>query len=178
MGRDKATITVPGRFDGTTLVERVVAVLRQRCSPVFVVAAPGQPLPELPVPVLRDKVPGLGPLPAVGHGLHAAARAGAARAFVAAVDMPFLSTDLIDALSGATAAPVDVVLPWDGRDHYLAAVYRTGLAGVVDALTAAGERRMRALVDGVDAQRIVVAAGAVPANLNSPTDLLGLPHDA
>ena len=41
----------------------------------------------------------------------------------------------------------DVVLPWDGRDHYLAGIYRTALADRVDGLVAAGERSMRALVD-------------------------------
>ncbi|WP_264990581.1 NTP transferase domain-containing protein, partial [Mycobacterium kiyosense] len=38
MGRDKATLPVPG---GTgTLVEHVVGVVSQRCSPVYVMAAP------------------------------------------------------------------------------------------------------------------------------------------
>jgi molybdopterin-guanine dinucleotide biosynthesis protein A len=66
------------------------------------------------------------------------------------------------------------VLPWDGRDHYLAAVYRTELAAQVDALIAAGERNMRALVDRVDAQRIVIPEsrsltnGDSAANLRAP----------
>ncbi|MDQ2625946.1 MAG: NTP transferase domain-containing protein, partial [Actinomycetota bacterium] len=69
MGRDKATLTVAGRFDGRTLIEHLASVVAQRCDPVFVVAAQGQDLPELPARVLRDEVPGLGPLPAVGLGL-------------------------------------------------------------------------------------------------------------
>lgn len=172
MGRDKATLTVPGRFDGQTLVEHLVTVLAQRCDPVFVVAAPGQPLPELPVQLLRDEVRGLGPLPALGRGLRAAAESGAAQAFVAAVDMPFLTAELIDTLTGPAAqVGADVVLPWDGRDHYLAGVYQTRLAEQIDALVASGERRMGALVDSVDTQRIVLADAEPLANLNSPTDL-------
>ncbi|AMC68724.1 molybdenum cofactor guanylyltransferase [Mycobacterium tuberculosis] len=58
MGRDKATLPLPGGT--TTLVEHMVGILGQRCAPVFVMAAPGQPLPTLPVPVLRDELPGLG----------------------------------------------------------------------------------------------------------------------
>lgn len=173
MGRDKATLTLPGWFDGKTLVEQLVDVVAQRCDPVFVLAAPGQALPELPARVLRDEVGGLGPLPAVGRGLHAAAQAGASRAFVCAVDMPFLTTGLIDALAGPTAGSgADLVLPWDGRSHYLAGVYRTGLAERVDALVATGERRMRALADSVDIQRMVVSDAKPLVNLNSPADLM------
>lgn len=175
MGRDKATLTVPGWFGGRTLVEHLVDVVAQRCEPVFVAAARGQALPELPARVLRDEVGGLGPLPAVGRGLHAAAQVGASRAFVCAVDMPFLTADLIDALAGPTAElATDVVLPWDGRDHYLAGLYRTALAGAIDVLVAAGERRMRALVDSVDTQRIVISDARPLANLNTPTDVVTL----
>ena len=180
MGRDKATMPVPaellGSKDGSeapiTMVERVVSVVGQRCQPVFVVAAPGQSLPELPARVVRDDVRGVGPLLATGRGLRAAAEAGAKRAFLCAADMPLLSADMIDLLEArAIELDADVVLPWDGRDHYLAAVYRTELADEVDALVAAGERSMRALVDRVDAQRIVIPESRSLTNVNSDADL-------
>jgi molybdenum cofactor guanylyltransferase len=180
MGRDKATMPVPadliGSEDGaaapTTMVERVVSVVGERCKPIFVVAAPGQRLPELQAQVLRDDLRGLGPLLATGRGLRAAAEAGAKRAFLCAADMPFLTADLIDLLEGrAVELDADVVLPWDGHDHYLAAVYRTDLAAQVDALIAAGERNMRALVDRVDAQRIVIPESRSLANVDSAADL-------
>jgi molybdopterin-guanine dinucleotide biosynthesis protein A len=180
MGRDKATMPVPaellGSKDGSeapiTMVERVVSVVGQRCQPVFVVAAPGQSLPELPARVVRDDVRGVGPLLATGRGLRAAAEAGAKRTFLCAADMPLLSADLIDLLENrAVELDADVVLPWDGRDHYLAAVYRTELADQVDALIAAGERSMRSLVDRVDTQRIVVPASRSLTNVNSDADM-------
>jgi molybdenum cofactor guanylyltransferase len=184
MGRDRATLPIPkpvspdllGSKDGseppTTMVEQVVSILGERCQPVFVVAAPGQALPKLQARVVRDDVRGLGPLLATGRGLHAAAEAGAKRAFLCAADMPFLSADLIDLLEGrAVELDADVVLPWDGRDHYLAAVYRTELAAQVDALIAAGERNMRALVDRVDAQRIVIPESRALTNVDSAADL-------
>jgi molybdopterin-guanine dinucleotide biosynthesis protein A len=156
MGRDKATMPVPaglvGAKDGsaapTTMVEQVVNVVGQRCQPVFVVAAPGQSLPELQARVVRDEARGLGPLLATGRGLRAAAEAGAKRAFLCAADMPLLTTDLIDLLEA-----------------------RTELAGQIDALIAAGERSMHALVDRVDAQRIVIPESRSLANVNSEADL-------
>ncbi|BBZ32762.1 molybdenum cofactor guanylyltransferase [Mycolicibacterium confluentis] len=169
MGRDKATMVFPA--SGTkTMVESVVEALSARCAPVLVIAAPGQRLPELDATVLRDEVLGVGPLLATGRGLRAAAEAGCERAFVCAVDMPFMSPDLIDEL--ASHVGPDVVLPWDGRDHYLAGVYRTDLAARVDDLVARGERSMRSLVDSVNTQRIVLPETAALTNVNTAADLV------
>lgn len=167
MGRDKATLPHPDA--ATTMVEYTVGVLGSYCDPVFVIAAPGQALPRLSAEVLRDEVRGVGPLLATGRGLRAAAAAGRRRAFVSAVDMPFLSADLIAEL--ATHEGADIVLPWDGRDHYLAAIYRTELADHIDALIAAGQRSMRALAETVLAQRVVLPPTRALANVNSPDDL-------
>jgi molybdopterin-guanine dinucleotide biosynthesis protein A len=172
MGRDKATLPVAG--GSTTLVEHVVDVVAQRCSPVYVMAAQGQPLPALQVPILRDELRGLGPLPATGRGLRAAAQAGVRFAFVSAVDMPSLTVDLIDELVRlARETDAEVVMPWDGRSHYLAAVYRTDLADRIDALVAAGERRMSSLIDASDSQQIVLTDSSALANVNTVADLRG-----
>lgn len=174
MGRDKATMPHPE--GASTLVEHVLGVVGQSCEPVFVMAAPGQPLPTLQVQVIRDEVRGLGPLPAAGRGLRAAAQAGAHLAFVCAVDMPSLTSELIDDLARCAAVTdAEVVLPWDGRSHYLAAVYRTDLADRIEALVESGERRMSALVDASDAQRIVMSDSGPLANLNSVADARALP---
>lgn len=169
MGRDKATL----RIGGTTMVERVVAAVSERCSPVFVIAAPGQPLPALNAQILRDEVRGVGPLVATGRGLRAVAEAGVDRAFVCAVDMPYLSSDLIDALAApAQRLPADIVLPWDGRDHYLAGIYRSALTEKIAALVRDGRRSMRALAESVDTQRIVMAPQRALTNVNTAADLV------
>lgn len=173
MGRDKATLPGPG--GAATLLEYVAGVLAQRCEPVFVVAAPGQPLPAVQAKVIRDEVRGQGPLRATGRGLRAAAEAGAPYAFVCAVDMPLLSAELIDDLVRlATETNAEIVLPWDGRSHYLAAVYRTDLAERIDGLVAGGARSMRALIDASDAQQIVLPESRFLANVNTESDLLAL----
>jgi len=162
-GRAKALKQV--RDGHTTTVEHVVSVVAQRCHPIFVVTSPGQSLPQLPAQVVRDDVRGHGQLSAVGRGLRAAAEAGAAHAFVCSVDAKLLDPDVIEEL-GARAAAVDadIVLPWDGTNHYLAAVYRTELASLVDDLVAAGERNISALIDRVDSQRVVIADAGFAAD--------------
>jgi len=173
MGRDKATLPGPG--GAATMAEYVVGIVTQRCEPVFVMAAPGQPLPATQARVIRDEVRGLGPLPATGRGLRAAAEAGARLAFVCAVDMPLLTGELIDDLVRlATETDAEVVLPWDGRSHYLAAVYRTDLADRIDALVAAGERKMSALIDASDAQQLVLPDSRPLTNVNTDAELRAL----
>ena len=110
---------------------------------------------------------------ATARGLRAAADAGYPRAFVCAVDMPYLTAELIDELADhAARVDADVVLPWDGRDHYLAGVYRTALAARADELVAHGRRSMRALVDTVDTQRVVMDRQRALVNVNSPDDFV------
>ncbi len=168
MGRDKATLP----YQGGTLVEHIVGVLRPRCAPVFVIAAPGQRIPPVDAEVLRDDVRAVGPLVATGRGLRAAGEAGVPWAFVCAVDMPFLDTALIDVLvESSKNLTADVVLPWDGRDHYVAGLYRTSLVERINTLVADGERSMAALVNSVEAQRIVVASERQLTNVNSAADL-------
>src|SRR6201992_1856348 len=138
-GREKAMKRAPGS-PATTMVEHAVSVVGKRCQPVFVVASPGQSLPDLPAQVLRDDVRGHGVLSAISRGLHAAAEAGATWAFLCSVDAAVLTADVIDALAARAAeVDADIVLPWDGSNHYLAAVYRTGVANPVDVLVAAAE---------------------------------------
>jgi len=178
-GRDKALKAVPDGLSGsqgrTTMVEHVVSIVGQRCEPVFVVAAPGQSLPDLPAQVVRDDVRGVGPLLAIARGLHAAAEAGAERAFLCSVDVPFLTADLIDAVAARAAeVDADIVLPWDGSNHYLAAVYRTELARQVDDLVAAGERNLPALIDRVDSQRVVLSDSRPSANPKPASGLRSL----
>jgi molybdopterin-guanine dinucleotide biosynthesis protein A len=88
--------------------------------------------------------------------------------------MPYLSTEVIDELIGYRN--VDIVLPWDGRDHYLAGIYRTALADQIDELVGAGHRSMRALADTVLTQRVVLvprdgmAGMDALANINTEAD--------
>jgi molybdenum cofactor guanylyltransferase len=173
-GREKAMKHVPGS-PATTMVEHAVSVVGQRCQPVFVVASPGQSLPELPAQVVRDDVRGHGLLSAISRGLHAAAEAGAMSAFVCAVDAAVLTADVIDAVEARAAeVDADIVLPWDGSNHYLAAVYRTELAGKIDDLVAAGERNLPALIDRVDSQRVVISDSRPPADGKPVTGLRSL----
>lgn len=91
------------------------------------------------------------------------------------VDAAVLTVDVIDALAARAAeVDADIVLPWDGSNHYLAAVYRTELARQVDDLVAAGERTLPALIDRVDSQRVVISDSRPLADAKPATGLRSL----
>jgi molybdenum cofactor guanylyltransferase len=174
-GRETAMKQAPGSPVPTTMVEHAVSVVGERCQPVFVVASPGQSLPELPAQVVRDDARGHGLLSAISRGLHAAAESGATWAFLCSVDAAVLTVDVIDAVAARAAeVDADIVLPWDGSNHYLAAVYRTELARQVDDLVAAGERNLPALIDRVDSQRVVISDSRPSADAKPVSGLRSL----
>lgn len=140
MGTAKAAL----EWHGSTLLQRTAGIVgRAVDGPVVVVRAPGQPLPALPAAVLvvDDPVEGRGPLQGIAVGLAAVADRAAA-AFVCSTDLPFLHTVFVQRVVAALTDDWDVVLPRArGFNQPLAAVYRTSLAGAVEALLAADRLR-------------------------------------
>ncbi|MEZ4299439.1 MAG: molybdenum cofactor guanylyltransferase [Polyangiaceae bacterium] len=183
MGRSKADLP----FEGEPLVARVAGRLLAVCSPVVVVAAPGQALPELPgaVAVVRDAVSGNGPLQGMLAGL--GALSGAAESvFVASTDAPFLHAEFVRRVEGLRReGDHDAVVPCAGGHwHVLSAAYRTGaVLPVVEELLARDVRRLGAIFERVRVRFVEEAEllagealrGADPGlrslvNVNSPED--------
>jgi molybdenum cofactor guanylyltransferase len=153
MGRPKAEL----EWHGATLLFRTAAIVARAVGgPVVVVRAPGQRLPDLPdaVGTTEDPVEGLGPMQGVAAGL-GAVRDLADAAFVCSTDLPFLHPAYVRAvLRGLDDPAVDLVLPTvRGYRQPLAAGYRTGLAGLIEAQLAAGNRRPAMLLEHCTAAR-------------------------
>jgi molybdopterin-guanine dinucleotide biosynthesis protein A len=143
MGEPKAWL----RFGDEALLQRVVRRLGPAVSDIVVVAAPSQPVPQLPASVVtvRDPIEGLGPLAGIALGLRTLV--GCVQfAYVTATDTPFVSPAFVRRLFALCDG--DIVVPQvDGRFHPLAAIYRTQLGSVADELLATGARRPMALFD-------------------------------
>jgi len=175
MGRPKEWLP----FGPETMLRRVVRLLGEAVEPVVVVAAAGQELPELPgdVAVLRDREEDRGPLEGIAVGLAAVRARGAEAAFVASCDLPLLKPALVRRMV-ELAAGYDVAVPRvEGRDHPLAAVYRTGLLSRVEALLEADRLRPFFLFDEAPTRRVTPAelADVDPTleslvNVNTPAD--------
>lgn len=187
MGRPKAWLP----FGDELLLVRVVRLLREAVEPVVVVAAGGQDVPALPaeVRIVRDRVQGRGPLAGLAAGL-AALRDEADAVYVSSTDSPFLArafvTRMFDLLGEhAICVPYvegdfharigqdPIYVPnMEGRFHPLAAVYRTELATVAEALVAEGQLRPVFLFEKVPT-RVVEAAELrdIDPDLNSLRNL-------
>jgi molybdopterin-guanine dinucleotide biosynthesis protein A/uncharacterized protein YhfF len=171
MGEPKALLD----WRGTPLVVHVAGVVAAAAAPVVVVGAPGQVLPLLPagVEAACDAVADRGPLQGLAAGMRAiGARAEAA--FVCGADMPFLSAAAVGRLSAELTADCDaVVVTVDSRDQPLGAVYRGSLLGLVEALLAAGERRLGLLPERARTRRIEADAPlrAALRSVNTPEEL-------
>ncbi len=151
MGQPKAWLP----FGEELMLPRVVRLLSSIVSPIVVVAAPGQELPDLPADVLRadDEQEGLGPLAGLAAGLETLADSVDA-AYATACDVPLLKPEfvrkIIDSLNGHELAIVR-----DAKYHHpLAAVYRTILLERIHRLLAEDRRRPFFLVQQSDTREI------------------------
>lgn len=99
MGRDKALL-VPDEQDGRTLTRRVLDALRPVAAHALLA---GRPIEGVDVPAIADHYQGTGPLAGIAAALQVATTP---LAVVAACDMPWISTPLVEHLiDRARAAP-------------------------------------------------------------------------
>lgn len=144
-------------FGPELMLQRVARLLAEAVSPLVVVAAQRQDLPELPpdVQVVRDEHPGRGPLEGLRAGL-AAMAPHAAAAYCTGCDVPLLVPDFVRYLLARLPQHDAVVAVEDGFPHPLAAVYRTSILPQIETLLAAGQLRFRDLLDRLQTCRINV----------------------
>ena len=173
-------------FRGQTLLERALAVMGTVCDRVTIVGDPAKLAhygssnygSSKYGPVVADIFPGCGPL----GGIHSALVYSAAELnLMLAVDMPFVSRELLEFLFAA-AEPSDAIItvPRTGRGFQpLCAVYRREFSTTAEQALRAGKCKVDAAFSGVPVRVIeeneLVAAGFSEQNffnLNTPQDRL------
>jgi len=174
MGSPKALLP----FGSETMLQRVVRLLGNVVSPLVVVAAPGQDLPELPAAIIvtRDEREGRGPLEGLRAGLKALPETMDA-AYVTSCDVPLLVPAFVERMIELLADNEIAVMEIDGFAHPLSAVYRRRTLPHVEALLAADRLRPLFLFDAVKTRRVqpTEMASVDPQlltlrNLNTPQD--------
>ncbi|WP_218617818.1 molybdenum cofactor guanylyltransferase [Cryptosporangium aurantiacum] len=141
---------------GVRLLDRVLAAVPDAVPRVVV--GPPQPTPP-DVRVVREEPPGGGPVAALSAGITALADATQqAISWLAllAGDLPFLTPGVITALRlAAEGAEGAVLVDPDGRDQYLAGVYRMdALATAVTSVGPPSGVPLRRVVAGLDLVRV------------------------
>ena len=151
MGVPKATLP----FGSETMLQRVVRLLATVVSPIVIVAAPGQDLPELPadLAVTRDEREGRGPLEGLRAGLKALPHSVDA-AYVTSCDVPLLVPGFVERMIALMGDHDIAVMEVDGFPHPLSAVYRRTTLPHVEALLARDRLRPVFLFDAVRTRRV------------------------
>ena len=170
MGRNK----LPLRIGDITLLDRVHRALASCCKELFVVGARGYvPAGACQIPDLR---PGEGPLAGMEAGLLAASYRPV---FVAAGDMPFLTSYFVEYLLGLLSERCSAVVPYFGGSHPLCAAYGQEVQPAISAALDKGARSVRELLEVLPGVRYVREGelwrfgdpNLLLMNVNSPEDL-------
>lgn len=151
MGVPKATLP----FGTETMLQRVVRLLATVVSPIVVVGAREQSLPDLPegVTVTRDEREQRGPL----EGLHAGLKAlpnSAGIAYVTSCDVPLLVPGFVARMVELLGDHDIAVMEIDGFPHPLSAVYRRDTLPHIESLLAEDRLRPVFLFDAVRTRRV------------------------
>lgn len=174
-GRDKLAEPIGGR----PMLDVVIDALRPVLSDVLVVGAE-RAAPVLPpdVNLAHDRVEFEGPLSGLASGL-VVLDPSVDRVLVVGGDMPGLVPAVLERLVAALEGHDAAVLADETGPRPLPMAIRPSVAGpVVERLIAGGERRLRALIDELDAVVIPPAvwglddpAGATLIDIDTPDDL-------
>ena len=151
MGSPKALLP----FGAETMLQRVVRLLATVVSPIVVVAAPQQSLPDLPADVMvtRDEQEGRGPLEGLRAGLKALPGT-VEMAYVTSCDVPLLVPGFVRHMIDLVTDHDIAVMEIEGFPHPLSAVYRRNTLPHVEALLAHDRLRPVFLFDAVRTRRV------------------------
>jgi molybdopterin-guanine dinucleotide biosynthesis protein A len=151
MGTPKATLP----FGPETMLQRVVRLLGSVVSPIIVVAAREQSLPELPVyvSVTRDEREQQGPLEGLRAGLSALPDS-VDIAYVTSCDVPLLEPRFVERMVSLLGDHDIAVMEIDGFPHPLSAVYRRRTLPHIESLLESHRLRPVFLFDAVPTRRV------------------------
>jgi molybdopterin-guanine dinucleotide biosynthesis protein A len=151
MGVPKATLL----FGPETMLQRVLRLLGTVVSPIVVVAAREQVLPELPesVIVTRDEREAKGPLEGLRAGL-TALPASVDGAYVTSCDVPLLIPTFVEKMIELRGDHDNAVMEIDGFPHPLSAVYLRATLPHIEGLLAKDRLRPVFLFDAVRTRRV------------------------
>jgi molybdopterin-guanine dinucleotide biosynthesis protein A len=151
MGVPKAMLP----FGNETMLQRVVRILHTVASPIVVVAAREQSLPELPsgVIITRDEREAQGPLEGLRAGLSALPDP-VDIAYATSCDVPLLEPRFVERIVELLGDHDVAVMEIDGFLHPLSAVYRRNTLPLIESLLAEGRLRPAFLFDLVRTRRV------------------------
>lgn len=142
MGKNKALLPL----EGVTVIERIISEIESIVTDIIIVTNNFEDYSFLKLPMVEDRVKGMGPLAGIEAGLNASNNE---KNIVIACDMPFVSAELgkilLQELDHCDAA----VPHLSGQLHPLFATYRKNVAGAVTQSLEEHQLRIRHLLDRI-----------------------------
>lgn len=150
MQRNKALIIV----DGVTFIQRIVQTLEQRFSRIYISANWADEYAFLNHPIIPDVYENGGPL----AGIHAVMRSVKSDyIFTVTCDVPFISTNIIDAVIDKIE-PGTILVADDGmRTHHLLGVYPRSMIKTIENYLERGDRRVARFLSEAPHKKIDVS---------------------
>ncbi len=151
MGVNKALLKV----GGISFIECIDAVLEQRFSEIYISANDTGPYAFLNRPVIPDIFEDSGPL----AGIHAALKSiHTDYLFTVSCDIPFISTNVIDAFLDKLE-PETILIADDGtRTHPLIGVYPRTINTSIEQYLREGNRKVQGLLKTVQLKKVDVSS--------------------
>ena len=171
MGREKALIELAGE----PMALRLANLLEPLAEQVTLIGAAAR-FVELPLRVVPDDEPGLGPLGGIATALRVSRQEWN---LVLGCDLPFLTAEWLQYLIGRAASAADAVLPVGERGHFepLCAMYRRSCGAPIAAALGRGVRKVTDGLAGLRVEPIPVAdwkpfdfEGRLFKNMNTPEE--------
>ncbi|MDZ7336544.1 MAG: molybdenum cofactor guanylyltransferase, partial [candidate division KSB1 bacterium] len=130
------------RFGDTTIIERTVNLFRKLFNEIIVVTNQFSDYEHLNVKLIKDQIPGTGPLGGLYSGLRAAS---SDYSLVVACDMPFIDSGIILHLQNYVyLAEYDVIIPeLNGFIEPLCAFYSKNCIPAIEAHLGQGDFKIR-----------------------------------
>ncbi len=163
MGADKSMLAIKGR----PIVEIISEQLRGTFGQILISANEVDKLAFLGFEVIRDKIPGQGPLMGIASALEASANE---LNFVIACDIPHIDLTYVRRML-AEAEGVDIVIPTTGDERYepLFAVYRKSALKAINEVLSSGGRKISDVFSRCRVKYIELEARGF-TNLNTITE--------
>lgn len=161
------------RLGGRPLITRMIDWAQTHSDCVAIAMRDADQLPDLDLPLLADRVAGIGPIGALESAFHFALKAQRPRVLMIGCDQPFLPDDLLARLDIAIDGCGAAMPLCDGRDQPMACLWRVDCMAVA-AYIDNGGRALHRFAEQVGTRRVEWLSGpdgSPFANINDPAAL-------
>jgi len=161
MGTDKGMLSINGR----TMLEHICKQLRGTFGQILISAGDAEKYGFAGFEVVRDKIPGQGPLMGIASALEASANE---INFVAACDIPYIEMGCVGKML-TEAKGADIVVPTTGDKKYepLFAVYRKSALDAIKRRLRKGGRKISEVFDKCEVKYIDLRKADWLININT-----------